>query len=168
MIDRANTPHGMRPKMDGDGVPSSSDGMLPWSGAVERFRRSHNYWLTTVRPDGAPHVMLVWGVWLDGAWYFSTSSTSRKSRNLERNGKCVVCNENAEEAVIMEGSADRLRDDAIPQQAFDDYKAKYGWELDPERGPVWRVTPSAVFAMPEKQFPEGVTKWVFERPSSPF
>lgn len=161
MNDSANTPHAMRPKMDGYGVPGSSKGMLPWKWAVERFSHSHNYWLTTVRPDGAPHVMPVWGVWLDGAWYFSTSATSRKSRNLERNPKCVVCNESAKEAVIMEGRAERLKDDAIPAQAFEDYKAKYGWELDPKRGPAWKVTPSVVFAMPEKQFPEGVTKWVF-------
>ncbi len=147
--------------MEAYGVPVSSEGMLPWDWAVERFSRSHNYWLTTVRPDGAPHVMPVWGIWLDGAWYFSTGARSRKGRNLENNPKCVVCNESAEEAVIVEGTAQRLPDDAIPSQAFADYKAKYGWDLDPKRGPVWRVTPVAVFAMPEKQFPEGVTKWVF-------
>jgi len=150
-----------RPKMDGYGVPQSSEGTLPWDWAVERFSGSHNYWLTTVRPDGAPHVMPVWGVWLDGAWYFSTSATSRKSRNLERNSRCVVCNENCEEAVILEGTARRLNDVDIPKQAFADYQAKYEWELDPKRGPVWRVTPQAVFAMPEQQFPQAVTKWIF-------
>jgi len=148
--------------MDGYGVPASGEGMLPWTWAVERFSRSHNYWLTTVRPDGAPHVMPVWGVWLEGAWYFSTGDTSRKSRNLQRNPKCVVSNENAAEAVIMDGTAERLKDDAIPQQACEDYMAKYGWELDPKRGPVWKVRPQVVFAMPEKLFPEGVTKWVFK------
>ena len=157
----SQTPVATRPKMDGYGVPQSSEGTLPWQWALERLDRSHNYLLTTVRPDGAPHVMPVWGTWLDGAWYFSTSATSRKSRNLEQNARCVVCNDNAEEAVILEGIAKRLKDDEIPQQAFKDYKAKYGWELDPKRGPVWRVSPTAVFAMPEKQFPEGVTKWVF-------
>jgi nitroimidazol reductase NimA-like FMN-containing flavoprotein (pyridoxamine 5'-phosphate oxidase superfamily) len=147
--------------MEGYGVPQSTEGTLPWKWALERFARSHNYWLTTVRPDGAPHVMPVWGVWLDGAWYFSTGATSRKSKNLQRNPKCVVCNENASEAVILEGVATRLKDDEIPSQAFVDYKAKYDWELDPKLGPVWKVTPKVVFAMPEKQFPQGVTKWVF-------
>jgi hypothetical protein len=74
----------------------------------------------------------------------------------------VVCSEKADEAVILEGTAQRLDDDAIPPQAFRDYKAKYGWELDPKRGPVWKVSPQVVFAMPESQFPEGVTKWVFK------
>jgi nitroimidazol reductase NimA-like FMN-containing flavoprotein (pyridoxamine 5'-phosphate oxidase superfamily) len=147
--------------MDGYGVSLSAEGMLPWEWARDRFSRSHNYLLTTVRPDGAPHVMPVWGIWLGGAWYFSTSSTSRKSRNLEANEKCVVCNEDAAEAVIVEGTAQRLEDAAIPQKAYADYKVKYGWELNPKLGPVWKVTPSVVFAMPEKLFPEGVTKWVF-------
>lgn len=150
-----------RPKMDGYGVPQSSEGTLPWEWALGRFSGSHNYWLTTVRPDGAPHVMPVWGLWLAGAWYFSTSATSRKSRNLERNPRCVVCNENGEEAVILEGTAQRLNDADIPKQAFADYQAKYAWELDPKRGPVWRVTPHTVFAMPEQQFPQAVTKWIF-------
>ena len=162
MSERKQDPVATRPTMDGYGVPQTNDGALPWQWALERFSRSHNYWLTTVRPDGAPHVMPVWGVWLEGGWYFSTSVTSRKSRNLEHSPKCVVCNENAEEAVILEGTAQRLKDDEIPKQAFVDYKAKYEWELDPKRGPVWRVTPQVVFAMPEQQFPQDVTKWIFE------
>ena len=124
--------------------------------------QSHNYLLTTVRPDGSPHVMPVWGIWLDHAWYFSTALTSRKSRNLEQNAKCVICNENLEEAVILEGTAQRLEDDEIPTQAVVDYKTKYDWELDPKRGPVWKVTPKTIFAMPEEQFPQGVEKWLFE------
>jgi nitroimidazol reductase NimA-like FMN-containing flavoprotein (pyridoxamine 5'-phosphate oxidase superfamily) len=151
--------------MDGYGVPYSAEGMLPWEWARERFSRSHNYLLTTVRANGAPHVMPVWGIWLQGGWYFSTSSSSRKSRNLEANSKVVVCNEDAAEAVIVEGTAERLEANVIPKQAFVDYKAKYGWELDPKLGPVWRVTPAVVFAMPEKLFPKGVTKWTFEGPS---
>jgi len=158
----AQPPPATRPKMEGYGVPETKEGILPWEWALDRFSRSHNYWLTSVRPDGAPHVMPVWGVWLDGAWYFSTSASSRKSWNLQHNSKCVVCNENAAEAVILEGTARRLKDDEIPQQAFTDYQSKYGWKFDPKRGPVWEVRPHAVFAMPEQQFPKGVTKWVFE------
>ena len=151
-----------RPHMAGYGVPDSLEGALPWEWAQERLTKSHNYWLTTVRTDGAPHTMVVWGIWLDAAYYFSTSATSRKARNLQQNPRCIVCTENAEEAVILEGVARKLDDDKIPQQAFIDYKAKYGWELDPRMGPVHEVHPQTVFAMPEKQFPKGVTRWKFE------
>jgi len=148
--------------MKGYGVPKSLKDALPWAWAQERITKSHNYWLTTVRPDGSPHTMLVWGIWLDGAYYFSTGATSRKARNLQQNSNCVVCNESAEEAVIIEGTARKLGDSEIPSQAFSDYKAKYGWELDPNRGPVHVVRPKTVFAMPEKLFPKGVTRWKFE------
>ncbi len=162
MSGSSREPSATRPNMEGYGLPASRAGMLSWQWARERIDGSHNYLLTTVRPDGAPHVMPIWGIWLEGAFYFSTAATSRKSRNLERNASCVVCNENVEEAVIVEGSAQRLKDDEIPQQALVGYKAKYGWDLDPKRGPVWKVTPKTVFAMPEQQFPQAVTKWIFE------
>ncbi|MGO9517610.1 MAG: pyridoxamine 5'-phosphate oxidase family protein [Candidatus Korobacteraceae bacterium] len=159
---RDEEPKTSRPFMAGYGVPDSLEGALLWSWAEERIAKSHNYWLTTVTPDGAPHTMLVWGIWLDGAYYFSTSATSRKARNLQHNSNCVVCNENAEEAVIVEGVAHRLNDSDIPNQAFIDYKAKYGWELNPKIGPVYEVRPKTVFAMPEKQFPKAVTRWKFQ------
>ena len=155
-------PKASRPHMAGYGVPESMEGSLPWEWARERITKSHNYWLTTVRPDGAPHTMVVWGIWLDGAYYFSTSVTSRKGRNLQQNPNCVVCTENAEEAVIIQGVARKLDDDRIPQQAFIDYKAKYAWNLDPKMGPAFEVRPRVVFAMPEKQFPKGATRWKFE------
>ncbi len=155
-------PKPVRPHMEGYGVPASSEGILPWKWAEERLSNSHNYMLSTVRPDGSPHVMPVWGIWLNGAFYFSTAASSRKAKNLEANPKCVVCNERADEAAIVEGVARRLEDNDIPPEAFAAYKAKYEWELDPKRGPVFEVKPTTVFAMPEKQFPKSVTKWQFD------
>jgi nitroimidazol reductase NimA-like FMN-containing flavoprotein (pyridoxamine 5'-phosphate oxidase superfamily) len=151
-------PRASRPRMGGYGVPHGSEGMLPWDWARERLTKSHNYWLTTSRADGVPHTMPVWGLWLAGAWYFSTFSTSRKARNLAENPHCVVCNDNAEEAVILEGVAQPIPASEIPQNAPAEYKAKYGWEL---QGSVFKVQPRVVFAMPEKQFPGSVTRWNF-------
>ena len=155
---REAEPKASRPQMDGYGVPPVSEGMLPWGWARERLVRSHNYWLTTARRDGAPHTMPVWGVWVNGAWYCSTGAGSRKGQNLAANPRCVVCNEDAAEAVIVEGVARRLPDSEIPPQVPVDYRAKYGWELE---GSVFEVRPRVVFAMPEKQFPAGVTRWTF-------
>jgi len=148
--------------MQGYGVPESLEGALPWEWARKRLSESHHYWLTTVRPDGAPHTMVVWGIWLDEAYYFSTGAGTRKAHNLQQNPNCIVCNENAEEAVVVEGIARKLDESETPAQAFANYKAKYGWELDPQRGRVYMVRPKTVFAMPEKQFPKGVTRWKFE------
>lgn len=144
------------------GVPKVMKGSLPWDWACERLTNSHNYLIVTVRPDARPHTMVVWGIWLEGAYYFSTGSTTRKAKNLATNPNCIVCNENVEEAVIVEGQARQLAVAGIPETAFALYQKKYGWKLDPEMGPVFKVSPRKVIAMPEKLFPAGATRWLFD------
>ena len=63
--------------------------------------------------------MPVWGVWLDGAWYFSTSHNFAQGPQPRENSKCVVCNENVEEAVILEGTAQRLKEEEIPSAGLE-------------------------------------------------
>ncbi len=102
-------PRSCRPYMPGyEMMFVKNRGSLPWTWAAKRLSASHNYWLATTRPDGRPHVMLVWGVWIDDAFYFSTDQRSRKSRNLAANPNCVVCPEGAGEAVILEGIAEEV------------------------------------------------------------
>src|ERR1700686_5110178 len=85
--------------MPGYGLPKGTKGLLPWRWAEQRLTKSHNYWITTVKADGSPHTMVVWGLWRNGTFLFSTGRQSRKSRNLEKNRDCVVCTELAREAV---------------------------------------------------------------------
>src|SRR5215475_8390880 len=101
-----------RPHMPGYGILDANDGegLLPWEWALERLTGSHNYLLATTRPDGRPHVMPVWGLWLDGAFYFSTGRQSRKARNLRANPNCVVSTDRSDEAVILEGVAEEIAD----------------------------------------------------------
>jgi nitroimidazol reductase NimA-like FMN-containing flavoprotein (pyridoxamine 5'-phosphate oxidase superfamily) len=144
------------------GVPKAMKGSVSWDWAGERLTNSHNYLIITVRPDAWPHAMVVWGIWLDDAYYFSTGSTTRKAKNLATNPNCIVCNENIEEVVIVEGQARQLAVAEIPEAAFALYQKKYGWKLDPEMGPVFKVSPRKVIAMPEKLFPAGATRWLFD------
>jgi len=148
--------------MPGYGIPADAKGMLPWTWAERRLLRSHNYWLMTVRPDGRPHAMPVWGVWVDQAFYFSTGRTSRKARNLRRNARCIVCTERAAEPVIVEGVARTLRDRRLLVRLARAYHAKYKpWKLDTALGPVYAVSPRIVFAVPEDRFPATTTRWRF-------
>ena len=75
-------PRADRPFMPGYGISEASEGILPWSWAEERLSNSRNNYLATTRPDGRPHVMVVWGVWFGGRYYFSTGQGSQKARNL--------------------------------------------------------------------------------------
>ena len=108
-------------------------GLLPWRWAKSRLNKSHNYWLATTRPNGAPHVMPVWGLWLDEFFYFSTGAKSRKARNLAANSHCVICTENAAQAVILEGRTKKFslrRNRAFFKRFVADYKKKYNWKID--------------------------------------
>ena len=159
---RIVAPRASRPHMPGYGLPRSRKGLLPWAWAERRLTRSHNYWLMTVRPDRRPHAMPVWGLWLEGAFYFSTGRQSRKARNLARNRRAIVCSEQADEAVIVEGHARELRSPQLIARLAPPYHAKYKpWKLDPDMGPIYTVRPRVAFAMHEKRFPETTTRWTF-------
>jgi hypothetical protein len=161
-------PRSTRPHMPGYGLPEGSKGLLPWSWAEQRLKKSHNYWITTVKPDGSPHTMVVWGLWLDGRFLFSTGSKSRKARNLAQNTNCVVCSEHAHEAVIVEGVAE-VADVPTRRKLLPKYERKYKFDMGAMKDdilsmkePVFAIRPRAVFALWEKHFVGKSTRWSFE------
>ena len=148
--------------MPGYGLPSGTKGLLPWSWAEQRLRRSHNYFLMTVGENARPHVMPVWGIWVDGRFFFSTGHQSRKARNLASNRQCVVCTEESAQAVIVEGIAAELSDPALFKRLAPVYHRKYKpWKLDQELGPVFEVRPRVIFGLREATF-KASTRWIFE------
>jgi nitroimidazol reductase NimA-like FMN-containing flavoprotein (pyridoxamine 5'-phosphate oxidase superfamily) len=154
--------------MPGYGLPDASKGLLPWAWAEQRLKKSHNYWITTVKPDGSPHTMVVWGLWQDGRFVFSTGSKSRKARNLAQNKNCVVCTEHAHEAVIVEGTAE-IADMQARRKLLSNYGRKYKWDMSAMKEeilsvkePVFAVRPRVVFGLWEKEFMGKSTRWRFE------
>ena len=134
------TPKASRPDMPGYGIARSNVGLLDWEWAETRLTAAHNYWISTVRPDGSPHVAAVWGVWLEDAFAFATGGKSRKMRNLRENPRCVVTTERADEAVIVEGTAREVIDPGHIGRILDAYIAKYG-DAPPnpkEKTPSWK------------------------------
>ena len=158
-------PSASRPHMPGYGIldADAGAGLLPWSWAVERLSSAHNYWLATTRPDEAPHLMPVWGVWLDRTFYFSTSAGSRKARNLAANPRCVISTDMADEAVILEGVAEEVIDPELLQRFKLAYDSKYAWEIDTAVGGIYAIRPAIAFAFIEKptDFPGTATRWEF-------
>jgi nitroimidazol reductase NimA-like FMN-containing flavoprotein (pyridoxamine 5'-phosphate oxidase superfamily) len=89
---------------------------VAWGRARRELEQARLYWLSTVRPDGRPHVTPLISVWLDGALYFSTGPDERKAVNLSANSHCVLmtgCNALDEGFdTVVEGDAVRVSDDA--------------------------------------------------------
>jgi general stress protein 26 len=147
--------------MPGYGMPAGTKGLLAWTWAEERLRKSHNYYVMTVRPDATPHAMPVWGIWVDERFYFSTGATSRKARNLAANASCVVCTDKAAEAVVVEGTASTIASPARITELSPHYAKKYkGFTLDPKLGPIFEVRPKVAFGLQEATF-KATTRWTF-------
>ena len=138
-------------------------GLLPWSWAVERLSAARNYWLTSVRPDGRPHVQAVWGVWLGNLFLYSTSETSRKARNLALNSACAIAIEcGVNETVVVEGTAYQEHDAAVIARFVAAYEPKYDWKMDPIPGGVYGVRPALVLGIGAEPFAETATRWTFD------
>jgi pyridoxamine 5'-phosphate oxidase-like protein len=160
----ARPPKATRPQMPGYGLPKGTKGLLPWRWAEQRLSRSHNYVLMTVHPDATPHAMIVWGIWVDGRFYFSTGRQSRKARNLASNPACVVCTEEIAAAAIVEGTAAEVTDAGLLARLAAPYFRKYKpWKLDPEMGPIFEVRPRVAFGLRERTF-KAATRWRFDAP----
>jgi uncharacterized pyridoxamine 5'-phosphate oxidase family protein len=153
--------------MPGYGLPKSKKGLLPWKWAEDRLGKSRQYWIATTRPDGRPHVMVVWALWMDGVLYFSTGSKSRKARNLKPNPNCTMCTEKADEAVILEGVVDTERNVETIREFLRLYEKKYKWDMSSMaddllklKEPVFYLRPKVGFGLWEKKFATSATRWI--------
>src|SRR5437879_6259557 len=108
-------PRADRPFAPGYGIvgPEDGKGLLPWAWVARKMNNCRTFWLSTIHSGHArPHVMPVWGMWLDDAFFFSTGRKSRKGQNLAANPACTITNDDGEEAVIVEGLGTRSGDAA--------------------------------------------------------
>jgi hypothetical protein len=120
-----------------------ADGLPPvdWAVVVEKLEsgsapapegaNSRTTWLTTVNEDGSPHVTPVGALWLDGAFWFQTGSSTRKGRNVERDPRCSVAVSVRDADIVLEGDATRVTDaDALTRvtKAW----ADHGWPAEPD------------------------------------
>lgn len=151
-------------------MPDGDEGLLEWASIEARLIASENYWLSSVRPDGRPHTIPRWGVWVGGRFYYDGAPTTRHARNLDANPACTLNLEDGKEAVIAEGTSVPTRADAegLGAQiaaAFSKYHAQ-GYEPGPDSwagddGAGLRVfTPQVVLAW--FAFPTDATRFTFE------
>jgi len=161
-------PDASRPHMPGYGIASAEagSGLLPWAWAEAKLLSSHDYWLGSSCPDGRPHLMPVWGVWMDGGLWLSTSAGSRKARNLLADGRCTAATDDALNPIVLEGLAE-LRIGADDRSGYLDamntkYSVDYGLDfLDGVANLLFRVQPNKAFGMLHEDFAGSPTRWKF-------
>jgi Pyridoxamine 5'-phosphate oxidase len=168
--------------LDGYGSPP-----IAWERARQRLEEEwrlqgprgggapHTHWLATVRPDGAPHVMPVGAVWLDGGFYFTAGAATRKAKNLAHNPRCVIALAARDLDLVVEGEAVKVTDAATLQRLAEVY-GSVGWQPTvrdgafyhefsaPSAGPppwdLYAFTPTTVFGLATAE-PNGATRWRF-------
>jgi hypothetical protein len=121
--------------------PDQGSGLLPWPEAERRLTLAHDYWVATVRPDGSPQVMPVWGVWTD---------TTDDARN----------------PVVVDGTAERVTDAGRIAGFVAAVNAKYRAGMtvefqDPAINGTYAVRPVTVIALTDGDFTGSPTRWRF-------
>ena len=150
-----------RPHMpEGYGVGDPQYGFEPveWTWVVEQMSEARSYWIATNRADGPPHVVPVWGLWLNDQFHFLSDPDSLKDRNIRRDPRTVVHLESGDHVVILEGQMLFHRATAEIVSA---YESKYGISFGGELEEVYTLEMSKVIAWTESDFPKTATRWQF-------
>ena len=145
----------------------------PGSGGPDR----HTCWLTTLNPDGSPHVTGVGALWVDGAFWFETGERTRKGRNLARDPRCALSVATHDFDLVVEGTAGQVTDPQVvaamaarwaaggwPARVDDTGRAITAEFSAPSAGPppwfVYRLSLHTATALKTVE-PGGATRWRF-------
>lgn len=155
---------------------SDPDALPPeWPEAEGLLAAAELFWISTVRPDGRPHVTPLPAVWADGALHFCTGPDERKARNLAANPHVTLTTGtnlwDTGYDLVVEGEAVRVSDDARLRDLAAAWERKYGdfWHFEvrdghfhhgPGSALVFAVAPRTVFGF-GKGRPFSQTRWRF-------
>jgi general stress protein 26 len=138
-----------------------------WADVDAMLEKAELFWITTVRPDGRPHVAPLVAVWLDRAVYFCSGADEQKSVNLRANPHCALTTGNNGWKIgldiVIEGPATPVTDESRLQVLADAWESKYegDWHYDVHDGafvqeggavPVFEVVPDKILAFAKGDF----------------
>ncbi|HET8567929.1 MAG TPA: pyridoxamine 5'-phosphate oxidase family protein [Candidatus Limnocylindria bacterium] len=161
-----------RPQLPDGYISRAPKGMLTWP-AVERLLRTFTYlWIATAGPDGAPHLVQQWGVWVDGVLYFEGSERTRWARDLAREPRLAFGTGVGDRAVYGEAVVDVVR--GVPRPLARKIAARYAAKYGPgfgyrpkadqyEKGSVFRARPAKLIAFDVKKFNTSAARFTFGR-----
>jgi Pyridoxamine 5'-phosphate oxidase len=160
---RPDLPEGYGVKEDGP--------YLEWASVEDWLVEATEYWLATTRPDGRPHVVPRWGVWLDERFWYDGSPLTRHARNISANPACALHLESGTTVTIIEGTARPSEPivGELGQRLAAEYARKYetlgyapaadAWSGD-DAGGMCVLTAAKGLAW--SQFPQDLTRYLFD------
>jgi hypothetical protein len=94
-----------------------------------RLQSERNVWLATTRPNGKPHLIPIWFVWVDEKFYLCTSDEqSVKVRNLRANPRASVALEDGNQPLIAECTA-QILEEPFPAAVVEAFRQKFDWDI---------------------------------------
>jgi len=160
------TPKITRPKFP-KGYVDNPTSSVTWEYVAAQLTEAKNYWLSSVRPNGKPHTVPRWGVFMDNKFYYDGSSETRHAQNIITNPNVSVHLESGDQAIILEGRSqpsDKPESD-LAQRLAEEYRRKYtqhGYAPEPsqwDEGGLYIFTPRQCLAW--TVFFENPTKFEF-------
>ena len=111
---------------------------VSWEYVAAQLTEAKNYWLCSVRPDGRPHCVPRWAVYLDGKIYYDGSPETRHARNIVENPHVSLHLESGSRAIILEGTSQPAGKPSaeLAGRLSAAYKAKYaadGYAPEPDQ-----------------------------------
>jgi nitroimidazol reductase NimA-like FMN-containing flavoprotein (pyridoxamine 5'-phosphate oxidase superfamily) len=111
-----------------------------WAETLRILEQAELFWLSTVRPDGRPHVTPLVAAWGEGGIHIHTGATEQKYLNLQANGHVVLTTGSATWDcgldVVVEGPAAQVTDKATLERLAPLWKDKWDgrWKLSAREG----------------------------------
>jgi nitroimidazol reductase NimA-like FMN-containing flavoprotein (pyridoxamine 5'-phosphate oxidase superfamily) len=146
---------------------------VPWADVERVLATAEIFWLSTVRPDGRPHVTPLPLVWDAGLLHICTGDQEQKAANLRRNPHCVLTTGTNRLHdgldVVVEGHATRITDHDRLVELAALWKSRHDWDYRVGEdtyddgvghiGLVYAVRPEKAFAFGKK--PHSQTRYRF-------
>lgn len=155
-----------RPKFP-PGYVDNPTSEVAWEHVAQQLTEAKNYWLCSVRPDGRPHVIPRWAVFVDRKVYYDGSPKTRHARNILENPHISLHLESGDQVIILEGTSQPAERPSpeLAQKLAQAYKTKYavhGYAPEPDQwdeGGLYVFTIQQVIAW--TNFLTDPTKFVF-------
>lgn len=116
---------------------------LSWSQVAARLGPARDYWICTTTPSGAPHAAPVWGAVTGGTLYLFSERGTVKARNLAADPRVVVHLSDAEDVLIVRGTAEDVGHPSAHAEVIAALAAKYASPADrqylPDADPAFDV-----------------------------
>ncbi|HMN12141.1 MAG TPA: pyridoxamine 5'-phosphate oxidase family protein [Bellilinea sp.] len=156
-----------RPKMP-KGYIGDPKAFVTWESTGQRLVEARNYWVCTADDESRPHVIPVWGAWVENAFYFDGSSKTKHLRNIAENPEVAIHLESGSQVLILYGRCHAVAAAEAPtEQIASQYRAKYaenGYAPEADQwnnGGLYRFVPVKVITWTE--FSHDPTKFILSQ-----